>query len=136
MSGVTVAASVDPATGVTRSAALCLPQGPRTLSYGVTLLRNGHAIEVEGLQKRFGEVVALSGIDFTVPPGTVFGLLEPNGAGKTTAVRVLATILQPDGGRAEVLVSGSIPSPPNKRRTSMSTCAPRSEVMRSLSPSR
>ena len=66
-------------------------------------LRNGHAIEVEGLQKRFGEVVALSGIDFTVPPGTVFGLLGPNGAGKTTAVRVLATILPPDGGRAEVL---------------------------------
>jgi daunorubicin resistance ABC transporter ATP-binding subunit len=67
------------------------------------LLRNGHAIEVEGLQKRFGEVVALSGIDFAVPPGTVFGLLGPNGAGKTTAVRVLATILPPDGGRAEVL---------------------------------
>ena len=66
-------------------------------------LRNGHAIEVEGLQKRFGEVVALSGIDFTVPPGTVFGLLGPNGAGKTTAVRVLATILPPDAGRAEVL---------------------------------
>jgi ABC-2 type transport system ATP-binding protein len=69
----------------------------------VLLLRNGHAIEVEGLQKRFGEVVALSGIDFTVPPGTVFGLLGPNGAGKTTAVRVLATILPPDSGRAEVL---------------------------------
>ena len=66
-------------------------------------MRNGNAIEVEGLQKRFGEVVALSGIDFTVPPGTVFGLLGPNGAGKTTAVRVLATVLSPDGGRAEVL---------------------------------
>jgi len=61
------------------------------------------AILVEGLAKRFGEVVALDGIDFQVPAGTVFGLLGPNGAGKTTAVRVLATVLAPDGGRAEVL---------------------------------
>ena len=61
------------------------------------------AILVEGLTKRFGSVVALDGIDFDVPPGTVFGLLGPNGAGKTTAVRVLTTILQPDGGRAEIL---------------------------------
>jgi daunorubicin resistance ABC transporter ATP-binding subunit len=61
------------------------------------------AILVEGLTKRFGEVTALAGIDFSVPAGTVFGLLGPNGAGKTTAVRVLATVLDPDGGRAEVL---------------------------------
>jgi ABC-2 type transport system ATP-binding protein len=61
------------------------------------------AIAVEGLHKRFGEVVALDGIDFAVPPATVFGLLGPNGAGKTTAVRVLTTILRPDAGRATVL---------------------------------
>ena len=61
------------------------------------------AILVEGLTKRFGTVAALDGIDFEVPAGTVFGLLGPNGAGKTTAVRVLATILRPDGGRAEVM---------------------------------
>src|SRR5919198_2141619 len=61
------------------------------------------AILVEGLAKRFGKVVALDGIDFEVPAGTVFGLLGPNGAGKTTAVRVLATVIAPDGGRAEVL---------------------------------
>jgi ABC-2 type transport system ATP-binding protein len=61
------------------------------------------AIAVEGLEKRFGEVVALEGIDFEVPPATVFGLLGPNGAGKTTAVRVLTTILRPDAGRASVL---------------------------------
>ena len=61
------------------------------------------AIRVEGLTKRFGEVEALRGIDFEVPSGTVFGLLGPNGAGKTTAVRILTTILPPDGGRAEVL---------------------------------
>src|SRR3989441_11315970 len=61
------------------------------------------AILVEGLVKRFGEVVALDGVDFQVRTGTVFGLLGPNGAGKTTAVRILSTILLPDGGRAEVL---------------------------------
>jgi daunorubicin resistance ABC transporter ATP-binding subunit len=62
-----------------------------------------NAIVVEQLRKRFGEVIALDGIDLEVPRGAVFGLLGPNGAGKTTAVRVLATILRPDGGRAEVL---------------------------------
>ena len=61
------------------------------------------AIVVEGLRKRFGEVVALDGIDFSVAPGTVFGLLGPNGAGKTTAVRVLTTLLVPDEGSASVL---------------------------------
>ena len=62
-----------------------------------------HAILVEGLRKSFGEVVALAGVDFAVPTGTVLGLLGPNGAGKTTAVRILTTILRRDGGRAEVL---------------------------------
>jgi len=61
------------------------------------------AILVEGLAKRFGDVVALDGIDFQVPAGSVFGLLGPNGAGKTTAIRILTTILRPDAGRAEVL---------------------------------
>lgn len=61
------------------------------------------AILAEGLVKRFGSVVALDGVGFEVPAGSVFGLLGPNGAGKTTAVRILATILAPDEGRAEVL---------------------------------
>jgi ABC-2 type transport system ATP-binding protein len=61
------------------------------------------AIAVSGLHKRFGDVVALDGVDFEVPPATVFGLLGPNGAGKTTAVRVLTTILRPDAGTATVL---------------------------------
>ena len=61
------------------------------------------AIIVEDLQKRFGSVVALDGVGFSVPTGTVLGLLGPNGAGKTTCVRVLTTILRPDSGRAEVL---------------------------------
>ena len=62
-----------------------------------------HAIRAEGLVKRFGDLTALDGVDLEVERGTVFGLLGPNGAGKTTAVRILATILRPDEGRAEVL---------------------------------
>jgi ABC-2 type transport system ATP-binding protein len=62
-----------------------------------------NAIVVGGLRKRFGDVVALDGVDFSVPTGTVLGLLGPNGAGKTTAVRILTTILRPDEGLAEVL---------------------------------
>src|SRR5436190_10185341 len=61
------------------------------------------AIAVEGLVKRFGDLVALDGIDFEVPTGTILGLLGPNGAGKTTAVRILTTILTPDAGTAHVL---------------------------------
>ena len=61
------------------------------------------AILVEDLEKRFGDVHALAGVSFAVPPGTVLGLLGPNGAGKTTAVRILTTILRADAGRAEVL---------------------------------
>ena len=61
------------------------------------------AIRVEGLVKRFGDLAALDGIDLEVPSASVYGLLGPNGAGKTTAIRVLATILHPDAGRAWVL---------------------------------
>jgi ABC transporter DrrB family efflux protein len=61
------------------------------------------AVRVEGVTKSFGSTRALAGVDLVVPEGTVFGLLGPNGAGKTTLVRVLATLLTPDTGRAEVL---------------------------------
>ncbi|MGY2082572.1 ATP-binding cassette domain-containing protein [Blastococcus sp. SYSU DS0539] len=61
------------------------------------------AIVVEGLVKRFGATTALDGVDLTVAEGTVLGLLGPNGAGKTTVVRILATLLAADAGRAEVV---------------------------------
>jgi ABC-2 type transport system ATP-binding protein len=64
---------------------------------------NGTAIAVRGLVKSFGEVRALGGVDLDVARGTVLGLLGPNGAGKTTVVRVLTTLLKPDGGQIEVL---------------------------------
>ena len=60
------------------------------------------AIEAQGLTKSFGDVRALDGIDLRAPAGTILGLLGPNGAGKTTAVRILTTLLPPDGGSARV----------------------------------
>src|ERR671914_175997 len=60
------------------------------------------AIVVEGLEKSYGSVRALCSVDFSAPTGSVLGLLGPNGAGKTTAVRILATLLEPDGGTARV----------------------------------
>jgi len=60
------------------------------------------AVRAEGLRKRYGSTDALAGFDLVVERGAVCGLLGPNGAGKTTAVRILATLLRPNGGRAEV----------------------------------
>jgi ABC transporter DrrB family efflux protein len=61
------------------------------------------AVRVGGVVKRFGSTTALAGVDLEVPEGMVFGLLGPNGAGKTTLIRILATLLVPDAGRAELL---------------------------------
>jgi ABC-type multidrug transport system ATPase subunit len=74
------------------------------------------AVAIQGLQKSFGEVTALDGLDLEVQPGTVFGLLGPNGAGKTTLVRVLATLLEPDGGRATVFGHDIVAEPLTVRR--------------------
>jgi len=61
------------------------------------------AVGVRGVVKRFGSTTALAGVDLEVREGMVFGLLGPNGAGKTTLIRILATLLEPDAGRAELL---------------------------------
>jgi ABC-2 type transport system ATP-binding protein len=60
------------------------------------------AIEVEGLERTFDEVLAVQGIDIAVEAGEIYGFLGPNGAGKTTTVRMLTTLLLPTGGRATV----------------------------------
>ncbi|BCJ53430.1 daunorubicin resistance protein DrrA family ABC transporter ATP-binding protein [Actinoplanes sp. NBRC 14428] len=60
------------------------------------------AFQAEGLVKRFGKKTALSGLDLAATAGTVLGVLGPNGAGKTTAIRILATLMRPDEGRAVV----------------------------------
>ena len=62
----------------------------------------GQAIRADGLVKRYGDTAALDGVSFDVPRGSVCGLLGPNGAGKTTAGRILTTLTDADGGRAEV----------------------------------
>ena len=65
-------------------------------------MMNSFAIEADGLRKAYGQVTALDGLSFQVPPGSVLGLLGPNGSGKTTAVSILSTSLRPDAGRASV----------------------------------
>jgi ABC-2 type transport system ATP-binding protein len=66
-------------------------------------LQGAPAIEAQGLVKTFGDVRAVDGVDLTVAGGSVYGVLGPNGAGKTTTIRMLATLLRPDGGSARVL---------------------------------
>src|SRR5579862_5716538 len=72
-------------------------------------------ITAEGLTKRYGDTVALAGIDLEVPKGSVLGVLGPNGAGKTTAVRILTTLTIPDAGRARRGDRGGRRPPPHRR---------------------
>ena len=75
-----------------------------------------YAVLSEGLEKRFGEVHALRGLDLAVAQGTVCGLLGPNGAGKTTAVRLLTTLLRPDAGSARIAGHDLLREPAAVRR--------------------
>ncbi|MER6490279.1 ATP-binding cassette domain-containing protein [Streptomyces griseorubiginosus] len=76
-----------------------------------------YAVLSEGLEKRFGEVHALRGLDLAVAQGTVCGILGPNGAGKTTAVRLLTTLLRPDAGSARVAGHDLVREPEAVRRS-------------------
>jgi ABC-2 type transport system ATP-binding protein len=73
-------------------------------------------IRADGLVKTYGQVHALDGLDLAVPEGTVLGLLGPNGAGKTTAVRILTTLVAPDGGTAQVAGHDVLGDPAGVRR--------------------
>ncbi len=64
--------------------------------------KNAPAIEVKGLRKSYGKLKVLDGITFSIPNGSIMALLGPNGAGKTTTIRILSTLLQPDGGQASI----------------------------------
>ncbi|MGA5197088.1 ATP-binding cassette domain-containing protein [Streptomyces exfoliatus] len=75
-----------------------------------------YAVLSEGLQKRYGEVHALRGLDLAVPEGSVCGVLGPNGAGKTTAVRVLTTLVTPDAGSARVAGHDVVRDPAGVRK--------------------
>jgi ABC-2 type transport system ATP-binding protein len=66
------------------------------------MARSDQGIEVEGLVRRFKDVVAVAGIDLTISPGEIYGFLGPNGAGKSTTVHMLTTLLPPTSGRATV----------------------------------
>jgi ABC-2 type transport system ATP-binding protein len=71
----------------------------------------GPVVEARGLVKRYGDVVALDGLDLAIAEGTVLGVLGPNGAGKTTAVSILTTLLKPDAGTAMVAGADVVASP-------------------------
>lgn len=76
---------------------------------------NGNAIETQGIARRFGDVVAVDGIDLAIPRGEIYGFLGPNGAGKTTVVRMLITLLMPTEGTASV-AGFDVVSQPNEIR--------------------
>ncbi|MBF6215543.1 daunorubicin/doxorubicin resistance ABC transporter ATP-binding protein DrrA [Nocardia puris] len=82
---------------------------------------NEYGVVVEGIEKSFGQVRALRGVNFTAAQGEVLGILGPNGAGKTTTVNVLSTLIAPDRGRAEVAGYDVVADPAAVRRSIMLT---------------
>jgi len=73
-------------------------------------------VNTSGLEKSFGRVKVLAGLDLNVQRGTVLALLRPNGAGKTTTIRILSTLLKPDAGRASVLGYDVVRQPEEVRK--------------------
>ncbi|MGY2006224.1 ATP-binding cassette domain-containing protein [Nocardia gipuzkoensis] len=84
-------------------------------------MSSDQGVVVEGIEKSFGAVKALRGVDFTAEPGEVLGILGPNGAGKTTTVNVLSTLIRPDRGRASVAGYDVVAEPAAVRRSIMLT---------------
>ena len=109
---VEVAAGVDPLVGGGHAHDVAVD--PPAVPAGLSGSPNGagpdgseQAISVHGLVKRYGEIEAVAGIDFAVARGELFGFLGPNGAGKTTTLRMLATLIVPDGGEAAPQLVGT-----------------------------
>ena len=73
-------------------------------------------IEVKGLRKEYGKLVAVDGVSFSVPRGIAFGLLGPNGAGKSTTIHMLLGVMRPDGGSV-AYAGGGNPADPATRRS-------------------
>ena len=81
------------------------------------MTRETTAIEVTGIAKSYDDHAVLRGIDLTVPTGTVYALIGPNGAGKTTMVRILSTLISPDGGQARIAGFDVATQPDGVRRS-------------------
>ncbi|MEU7138099.1 ATP-binding cassette domain-containing protein [Nocardia sp. NPDC046473] len=84
-------------------------------------MNSDQGVVVEGVEKSFGAVKALRGVDFAAAPGEILGILGPNGAGKTTMVNILSTLIAPDRGRALVAGHDVVADPAAVRRSIMLT---------------
>src|SRR5919107_1136340 len=103
--------------GLTSILRLCIPYAIKCICYAEGAAMTGErAIEATGLEKSYGDLRVLDGVDLAVDRGSVFALLGPNGAGKTTAVRILATLVRADAGRARAAGFDVVADPRQVRR--------------------